>query len=115
MALFNPPLPRFGNKKCPNCGHPVGWKRDWFGISPEWLCPQCRSLLGRDRGRRLIAYLPTFIPLVVISVNIFIWPVWAVVSVSIGWFALVVFSFWWLESVVVRCPPQAEVGSPVKP
>jgi hypothetical protein len=29
MALFNPPLYKPSNKKCPNCGHPHGWNCYW--------------------------------------------------------------------------------------
>jgi len=114
MAWFNPALYKFGNKKCPTCGNPVGWKRLWFGdfVWTEWRCPKCQSALGWDLGRRgMLAILIGGVLAVVYTFgDLHKLPNWAV---FLGLIIFFLCAWWWLESVVLRRPAQAESKPPV--
>gem|GEM_PF-3233726 len=114
MPLFNPPLPKFGNKKCSHCGQPVKWTLFWFGDfawrnSPwvKWSCPKCQSILGWNLGRAVMWYgllLAVLLPSIVLgAISLPYW--W------LGWATWCVGTYWWLYSVVVRRPAEGSAAA----
>jgi len=104
MALFDPPLYRPGNKKCPNCGSPV--KRESMG--PLWstrYCTQCGSALRHDIGR-FAAGLVLIAPLLAVWVwgiwDETMWPLWARLLSLAGYLLGLGLNVWWFPSVKLR-------------
>ena len=113
MAWFNPPLYKFGNKKCPTCGNPVKWKRLFFtSVWAEWRCPKCQSALGRDLGRRVVGVILIGIVLAVATTfGNLLEPLWTVILGSV---IFLICAGWWLDSVVLDRPAQTESKPPVQ-
>ena len=115
MALFDPPLYKHGNKKCPNCGEPVPWTRVWVWGRGQWNCRSCRSILATD-AVRLIPGMLLLVPLLVVLTTVDPWgrPLWATILFWTGAVAVAVFAQWWFGSIVLRRPAKAETTSPLK-
>jgi len=63
MALFDPPLNKLGNKKCPKCGDTGNWERLllqtlWSG----WQCRKCHTRLRWSVWRKLMP-MPVWVSL----------------------------------------------------
>jgi hypothetical protein len=105
MALFNPPLYKRGNKKCPNCGQTASWVRLWLrGNWYEWSCPVCRSVLRKDGGRVMVGAVAVvlFVVGAFAFVDLWSWQLWAIVPFWVGVVAVVFLLESWLDSVVLR-------------
>ena len=114
MALFDPPLNKPGNKKCPNCGSPV--KRESMG--PLWstrYCTQCGSALRHDIGR-FVAGLVLIAPLLAVWVwcllDEAVWPLWADFLSFAGYLLAVGLNWLWFPSVRLREKAPAKPGVP---
>ena len=108
MALFDPPLYKPGNMKCPNCGHPEGWRYfwgrgrvfRWLGLWREWRCSKCQSVLLYDSRRRWVWVVPWLT--VIIGWNVIVvmtepsWPVLLIEAFVL--FAIVCLAWQWFES-----------------
>jgi hypothetical protein len=115
MAWFDPPLYKPGNKRCPNCGHPLGWNR-WWGSSivrfwAGWRCTKCQSVLTFDVGRR-IAWALLWIAVAIgwWMTKPFSWPVilnggFTFVIALLALFAATGLVWWWFESFKLKSTP----------
>lgn len=105
MALFEPPLYKPGNKRCPNCGK-VQWRHLSPGLlSSEWHCPKCQSVLGVDGWRLLLSSLAravvyfAFFMAVILPRPIEIRRLAVAIIAFVGMWALVI---WWLDSLKLK-------------
>jgi len=101
MARFAPPLTKPGIHRCPRCGE-RRLARD-FWLKPEWRCPQCQSLLGWDAARRNVATAIGVLVIVAGAVAIpflpaKLWCLFLVLGIQI---AVIFFTRWWLDSIVL--------------
>ncbi|MBL7152518.1 MAG: hypothetical protein ISS79_02285 [Phycisphaerae bacterium] len=99
--------PVFDNRSCPQCGNRVSWKRLHLKtcIWSKWECPVCASLLGVDRGRRVIIGL-SVVPLAILPLLLFAVGPW---YFRAAWIVLVVtYAFTFERIKTVR--PGAERG-----
>ena len=119
MALFDPPLYKPGNKKCPDCGHPQGWHGFWRGEREEWRCSNCQSVLIYDSRRRTLWWVLYFaivmgFPVIPVMMD-FMWQAIAVQAAAVA--VIVLFAWWWLQSC--RRRPEENLcqncGSRLKP
>ena len=110
MGLFDPPLYKPGNMKCPNCGHPEGWRRFWgrplklFGMWLEWDCSECKSILIHDSRRRW-AWVTLWLA-IIIGWNVILVmtePSWLVLLIeAFVLYAAVCLAWRWLESFKLK-------------
>jgi uncharacterized protein (DUF983 family) len=104
MALFNPPLCKPGNRKCPSCGNSV--RRNSMGyLWSTRYCTQCGVALRHDIAR-------FFAGLVVIAPIIAVWvwsiwdsavlPRWAHFLPFVGYLLSLGLNWWWFPSIKLR-------------
>jgi uncharacterized protein (DUF983 family) len=104
MALFDPPLYKPGNKKCPNCGSPV--KRESMG--PLWstrYCTQCGSALRHDIGRAVVGMVliaPLIAAWVWSIVDETLLPRWGNLLFCLGYLLALGLNLWWFPSIKMR-------------
>lgn len=117
MAWFNPPLNKRGNKKCPNCGELVPWMRLYVWSWHQWNCRRCGSILTKDGARFLTGAFLIVFPFILVWSAVLVfwdWPVWAMMLFCVGGLVVAELGAWWLDSVVLRRPAQAETAPPLK-
>ncbi len=102
MALFNPPLYKPGNKKCPNCG-----RGQWFQLNPlmlsswSWECRQCKAILEDDAGRSTLSWLfrTAFVVLGILGLRPWDISGWFYVAMVVGGLVVVT---WWFDTVRLK-------------
>jgi hypothetical protein len=106
MALFNPPLIKPGNKKCPNCGQSQ-WEHLWWTgwLLSKWHCSKCQSVLETDGWRwflssmaRVVAYLAILLPIISLRPV----PSWTILPAVATLAAVTVLAVWWFDSVRLK-------------
>jgi len=70
-------------------------------LKPEWRCPNCQSLLKWDESRHNLAKLIGVLVVVAESAVIVLLrdPLWHLLLVLGASLVLILFIFWWLESI----------------
>jgi uncharacterized protein (DUF983 family) len=104
MGLFDAPLYKPGNKKCPSCGNRV--RRESMGyLWSTRYCTQCGAALRHDIAR-------FFAGLAVITLLLGVWawsiwdttvlPRWAHPLPFVGYLLALGLNLWWFPSVKLR-------------
>ena len=100
MALFDAPLHKPGNRRCPNCGNPVWWASMswWWNGSSTYLCSRCGADLRVAIGRSVLGWA-----LCVGYYALFLWlvdsgPGWAGLPFMYGGIPFLAFTLWWFTS-----------------
>ena len=114
MALFETPLYKPGNWKCPGCSAPV--KRDSMGyLWSTRYCGQCGSALKHDVAR-FVAGLILIAPLLAVWIwsiwDVSVLPRWARFLPFAGYLLAVGLNWWWFPSIRLREKVPSKPGRP---